>query len=77
VTLLRHLDGDSIVDVLDLELFMSYWQQWDIPLSVLSDAGVTLSTVQDITIGVGSQNGGRGGTGKLYFDDLRLYPAEG
>jgi len=49
------------------------WQQWDIPLSVLSDAGVTLSTVQDITIGVGSQNGGQGGTGRLYFDDIRLY----
>jgi len=34
---------------------------------------VTLSTVQDITIGVGSQNGGQGGTGRLYFDDIRLY----
>jgi len=52
------------------------WQQWDIPLSVLSDAGVTLSTIQDITIGVGSQNGGQGGTGRLYFDDIRLYLAE-
>jgi hypothetical protein len=52
------------------------WQQWDIPLSVFSDAGVNLSTVQDITISVGSQNSGKGGTGRLYFNDIRLYPAE-
>jgi len=50
------------------------WQQWDIPLSVFSDAGVDLSTVQDMTIGVGGS--GQDGTGKLYFDDIRLYPAE-
>jgi len=49
------------------------WQQWDIPLSVLSDAGVNLSAIQNMTIGVGIQNG-QGGTGKLYFDDIRLYP---
>jgi hypothetical protein len=52
------------------------WQQWDIPLSVFSDAGVNLSKVQDMTIGVGSQNGGQRGTGRLYFDDIRLYLAE-
>ncbi len=50
------------------------WQQWDIPLSVLSDAGVTLSSIQNMTIGVGGS--GQGGTGKLYFDDIRLYPSE-
>jgi len=50
------------------------WQQWDIPLSVLSDAGVTLSSIQDMTIGVGGS--GQDGTGTLYFDDIRLYPAE-
>jgi len=48
------------------------WQQWDIPLSVLRDAGVTLSSIQNMTIGVGGS--GQDGTGTLYFDDFRLYP---
>jgi len=48
------------------------WQQWDIPLSVFSDAGVNLSAIQKMTIGVGSE--GQNGAGKLYFDDIRLYP---
>jgi len=50
------------------------WQQWDIPLNVLSDAGVNLSSIQNMTIGVGGS--GQEGTGTLYFDDIRLYPAE-
>jgi len=50
------------------------WQQWDIPLSVLSDAGVNLSAIQNMTIGVGGN--GQDGTGMLYFDDIRLYLAE-
>ncbi len=52
------------------------WQQWDIPLSVLSDAGVNLSTVQSIAIGVGSTTAPQDGEGKLYFDDIRLYPPQ-
>jgi hypothetical protein len=48
------------------------WQQWDIPLSDISDAGVNLSAIQKMTVGVGSD--GQGGAGTLYFDDIRLYP---
>jgi hypothetical protein len=49
------------------------WQQWDIPLSVLSDAGVDLTAVEKMTVGVGSQTEPQDGEGRLYFDDIRLY----
>ncbi len=49
------------------------WQQWDISLSVLSDAGVDLTAVEKMTIGVGSQTEPQDGEGRLYFDDIRLY----
>jgi hypothetical protein len=50
------------------------WQRWDIPLNVFSDAGVNLSTVQKIIIGVGSKTAGQqDGAGTLYIDDIRLY----
>jgi hypothetical protein len=51
------------------------WQQWDIPLSALREAGVDLTTVQKMTIGVGSRTAPQqSGAGTLYFDDIRLYP---
>jgi hypothetical protein len=49
------------------------WQQWQIPLSQFSNAGVNLGTVQRLTIGVGDRNSPKaGGSGKLYIDDIRL-----
>jgi len=51
------------------------WQQWDIPLSVLSDAGVNIPAVQKMTIGVGSRTDPQDGAGTLYFDDIKLYRA--
>jgi hypothetical protein len=49
------------------------WQQWNIPLSVFSNAGVDLTSVNKLTIGVGSQTAPQGGTGMLYIDDIWLY----
>jgi len=49
------------------------WQQWNIPLTDF--AGVDLSSVKKIYIGVGNRAAPTsGGTGKLYIDDIRLYP---
>ncbi|HNS22032.1 MAG TPA: discoidin domain-containing protein [Sedimentisphaerales bacterium] len=45
------------------------WTEWSIPLS--SFAGVTLTRIQSITIGLSDGTG----SGTLYFDDIRLYPA--
>ena len=44
----------------------SVWQAWDIALKDF--AGVDLTKIQKITLGVGNV-----GTGTLYFDDIRLY----
>ena len=47
------------------------WQQWQIPLSEFAAAGVKMTAVKSITIGVGSRTSPKsGGTGIMYFDDL-------
>ena len=49
------------------------WLEWKIPLSSFSDAGVKLTAVKTMSIGVGDRNAtAPGGTGKLYIDDIRL-----
>jgi hypothetical protein len=45
------------------------WTQWKIPLSDLT--GVSLTTVQKITLGVGDKASPKAGAaGMLYFDDI-------
>ena len=47
------------------------WTEWNIPLQAFADQGVNLSNINSITLGLRSVTGG---TGMLYFDDIRLYP---
>jgi hypothetical protein len=47
------------------------WTEWNIPLQAFADQGVNLSNVNSITLGLSSVTGG---TGMMYFDDIRLYP---
>jgi hypothetical protein len=50
---------------------MTGWNRWAIGLQAF--AGVNLTDVNTITIGVGTKNSpAAGGTGTLYFDDIRL-----
>jgi len=50
------------------------WQSWDIPLTDFSSAGVDLTSVKKVYIGVGDRKLPKpGGAGKLYIDDIRLY----
>ena len=53
---------------------LSGWNEWVIDLAAF---GVDLANVNSITIGVGTKNPGApaaaGGTGTMYFDDIRLY----
>ena len=51
------------------------WQQWIIDLQEFSEAAVNLAGVKKIYIGAGGRGNTTtpGGTGTLYFDDLRLY----
>jgi hypothetical protein len=50
---------------------ISAWTQWDIDLTRFADHGVNLANVNSITLGLSSVTGG---TGTMYFDDIRLYP---
>jgi len=53
---------------------MSGWNEWVIPLQAFADQGVNLTNVNTITIGFGTKNSpAAGGTGTMYFDDIRLY----
>ena len=53
------------------------WTEWRIPLQAIADQGITLTDVDKIAIGLGSQSGmaSAGGSGAMYIDDLRLYRA--
>ena len=50
------------------------WTEWSIDLTRFADQGVNLSNVNTISIGLGNKsNPLAGGTGTMYFDDIRLY----
>jgi hypothetical protein len=51
------------------------WTQWNIDLKAFADQGVNLANVNTIAIGLGNRNNPvAGGSGTMYFDDIRLYP---
>ncbi len=51
------------------------WTQWTIDLQAFADQGVSLANVNTIAIGLGNKkNPVAGGSGTMYFDDIRLYP---
>ncbi|HCO93134.1 MAG TPA: hypothetical protein DIU00_04150 [Phycisphaerales bacterium] len=50
------------------------WTEWVINLNQLSDQGVNLADVDNISIGLGDRDNPQpGGSGKIYIDDIRLY----
>ncbi len=54
---------------------MDVWTEWNIDLQVFADQGVNLANVTSITLGLGNRsNPVAGGSGMMYFDDIRLYP---
>ena len=55
------------------------WTEWVIPLQTLAEKGIILTDVDRIAIGLGTKGNMTipGGSGKMFFDDIRLYrPAE-
>jgi len=51
------------------------WTEWNIDLQVFADQGVDLANVNTIALGLGDRNNPQaGGSGMMYFDDIRLYP---
>ena len=50
------------------------WTQWNVPLTDFSNQSVILTNVNTISIGLGDRNNPQpGGSGTMYFDDIRLY----
>jgi hypothetical protein len=51
------------------------WTEWNIDLQAFADQGVNLANVNTIALGLGNKNNPQaGGSGTMYFDDIRLYP---
>jgi hypothetical protein len=51
------------------------WTEWTIDLQAFADQGVNLTNVNTIALGLGNRNNPQvGGSGTMYFDDIRLYP---
>jgi len=50
------------------------WTEWIIPLQALADQGINLADVDKIAVGLGTKGNLTipGGSGKMYFDDIRL-----
>ncbi len=68
------LNGNARVDHdnPDAATLMS-WTPWNIDLQAFADQGVNLANVDSITVGLSSVTGG---SGMMYFDDIRLYAPE-
>jgi hypothetical protein len=51
------------------------WTEWVIPLQAFADQGINLSNADRIAIGLGTRGNMTvpGGSGKMFFDDIRLY----
>jgi hypothetical protein len=50
------------------------WTEWNIDLEEFKDKGINLADVNSIAIGFGNRsNPQAGGSGLMYFDDIRLY----
>ncbi|MBW7991759.1 MAG: hypothetical protein FVQ84_17325 [Planctomycetes bacterium] len=71
-TLYVALNGNARVDHDDPDAATTTrWTEWNIDLQAFADQGVNLSNVSSITLGLSSVTGG---TGMMYFDDIRLNP---
>jgi len=69
------LNGSAGVDNDDPEAAQKgSWTEWNIDLQAFADQGVNLTNVTSITLGLGNRaNPVAGGSGMMYFDDIRLY----
>jgi len=69
------LNGNAVVTHDNLTATqLDTWTQWSIDLQMFADQGVNLSNVDTISLGLGNKsNPIAGGTGTMYFDDIRLY----
>ena len=69
--------GEPVVVVHDdpAATHIDSWTEWAISLQDLADQGLNLNDVTSIAIGIGTKGNMTvpGGSGKMFFDDIRLY----
>jgi len=75
-TLYVALNGSAVVNHNNPDAAqIATWTQWNINLQAFADQGVNLASVNTIALGLGNRNNPlAGGSGTMYFDDIRLYP---
>jgi hypothetical protein len=75
-TLYAALNGSAVVSNDNPDAAQTgRWTEWNIPLQAFADQGVNLANVNTIALGLGDKNNPQaGGSGTMYFDDIRLYP---
>jgi hypothetical protein len=75
-TLYVALNGSAVVNHDNPDAAqITTWTQWNIDLQAFADQGVNLANVNTIALGLGNRNNpAAGGSGTMYFDDIRLYP---
>jgi len=69
------VNGNAVVyhDVPNAAL-IDTWTEWNIDLKEFADQGINLANVDKIAIGFGDRNNPQpAGSGRMYFDDIRLY----
>jgi len=74
-TLYVALNGSAVVshDNTNAAQIVS-WTEWHIDLKAFAEQGVNLANVNTIALGLGNKkNAAAGGSGTMYFDDIRLY----
>jgi hypothetical protein len=68
------LNGTAIYHENPDAALIETWTQWHIPLQAFAEKGVDLANIDTIAIGFGDKNNlQQGGSGTVYFDDIRLY----
>jgi hypothetical protein len=71
------LNGTAIYHENPDAVLINAWTEWTIPLQSFAEKGVDLANIDTIAIGFGIKDNLReGGTGTVYFDDIRLYRPE-
>ena len=74
-TLYVALNGSAVVNHDNPDAAqITAWMEWTIDLQTFADQGVNLANVNTIALGLGNKkNPQAGGSGTMYFDDIRLY----
>ncbi|MHC4230792.1 MAG: LamG domain-containing protein, partial [Planctomycetota bacterium] len=67
--------GTAVVYNEDPNLVANTWTEWIIPLQTLADQGVNLRSITGIALGFGTKGDATtpGGSGVVFFDEIRLY----